>query len=66
MIISSDHTHEIVQTSVPENEKTGPVSGLVRGTLTLAGWVLKPTSGGTDVTYVVKGACRLSFDPHLT
>jgi len=44
---------ERIQTSVPDNVLP-PVSGRVRATLTLAGWVLKPHSDGTEVTYVVK------------
>jgi len=43
----------LAQTSVPDNEKTPPVSGMVRASLDFAGWVLKQEGSNTDVTYVV-------------
>lgn len=52
---SEDGTIEIAQTSVPNDEKTPDVPGRVRGTLTAAGWVLRPSGNDTDVTYLVKG-----------
>jgi len=52
---SEDGTIEIVQTSVPNDEKTPDVDGKVRGTLTAAGWILRPLGDDTDVTYLVKG-----------
>ncbi|KIO30298.1 hypothetical protein M407DRAFT_20568, partial [Tulasnella calospora MUT 4182] len=52
-IINEDGSLERVQTSVEDSDKP-PVSGRVRATLTLAGWVLKPAEQGTNVTYVVK------------
>jgi hypothetical protein len=54
-VYSQDGTIEVVQTSVPNDEKTPDVSGKVRGTLTAAGWILRPSGDDTDVTYLVKG-----------
>ncbi|KAG8985013.1 hypothetical protein FRB93_006114 [Tulasnella sp. JGI-2019a] len=52
-IFHDDDSVERVQCSV-DNSLMPPVSGRVRATLTLAGWVLKPHEKGTEVTYVVK------------
>ncbi|KAG8902368.1 hypothetical protein FRC00_011386 [Tulasnella sp. 408] len=52
-IVSEDGSIERVQTSVEDSDRP-PVSGRVRATLTLAGWVLRPAEQGTNVTYVVK------------
>ncbi|KAG8892838.1 hypothetical protein FRB99_002417, partial [Tulasnella sp. 403] len=52
-IYNEDGSVERVQTSV-EDPDVPPVSGRVRATLTVAGWVLKPHEKGTDVTYLVK------------
>ncbi|KAG8882698.1 hypothetical protein FRB97_007838 [Tulasnella sp. 331] len=52
-LFNEDGTIERVQCSVDDSLKP-PVSGRVRATLTLAGWVLKPHEQGTEVTYVVK------------
>lgn len=52
-IFDDDGTVWRVQCSVNDSAKP-PVSGKVRATLTVAGWVLRPNEQGIDVTYIVK------------
>jgi len=52
-IFDDSGTIERVQCSV-DDPHSPPVSGKVRATLTIAGWVLRPLEKGTDVTYMVK------------
>ena len=54
-IIEDDGSIYVFQTSVPEDENTGPVKGRTRGTLTLSGWCIKAVGDDIDVTYLVKG-----------
>ena len=51
-----DGTIEVIQTGVPDDEKTPPVSGKTRATLTAGGWTLRPVNDGadTEVTYLLK------------
>lgn len=66
-IFHDDGKVERVQTSIPDGDKP-PVSGRVRATLTLAGWVLLPHERGTNVTYVVKSESPQlgTFRPRLS
>jgi len=41
--------------SVPNDGKTPPVIGKTRGTITAAGWRLRPNGADTDISYIVKG-----------
>ncbi|KAG8902369.1 START domain-containing protein 10 [Tulasnella sp. 408] len=52
-IINEDGSIERVLTSVEDSDRP-PVSGRVRATVTITGWVLSPVEQGTNVTYVVK------------
>lgn len=50
-----DGTTYIAQCSVPDNDQTPPVSGKVRGWLTVGGWKLRPAGDDLELTYIVKG-----------
>lgn len=54
-IIFEDGVTYVAQCSVPDDEKTPPVSGRVRATLTVAGWQIRPQGDDLELTYIVKG-----------
>jgi len=53
---NDDGSIEIIQTGVPDDGTTPPVSGKTRATLTVGGWALRPINDGadTEVTYLLK------------
>lgn len=54
IFFEEDGTIYLTQCSVPNDEKTPDVSGKTRGTLTAAGWRLRPNGDDTDLSYIVK------------
>lgn len=50
-----DGTTYIAQCSVPDDDKTPPLSGKVRAWLTVGGWRLRPIGDDLELTYIVKG-----------
>jgi len=51
---NDDGSIEVVQTGVPDDGTTPPVSGKTRATLTVGGWALRPRGGDTEVIYLLK------------
>jgi len=51
---NEDGSIEVVQTGVPDDGSTPPVSGKTRATLTVGGWALRPRGNDTEVTYLLK------------
>jgi len=44
---------EIIQTTVPDTDKTPPVSGKVRASLDFAGWTFRKNGSNTEAAYVL-------------
>lgn len=58
-VYHDDGKVERVSTSVTD-PNVPPVSGKVRATLAMGGWVIRPVDGGIDVAYIMKGKCTVS------